>query len=258
MLLIPAIDLRSGRCVRLYQGDFGAETPYPHAPVELLQRYRHMGAGWVHVVDLDGAKDGSPANRALIAALARRQIVNLQVGGGIRSVEMIDDFLRMGVQRVVIGSAAIEQPDEVGRWLNHAGAERICLAFDVRLDGDGVPRVRTRGWLEDSAVSLWDALARYAPSSLKHVLCTDIQRDGALSGPNLQLYQQAVTRFPGLQWQASGGIRNAEDLAALAAIGVGAAISGKALLEDRINSEELRPYLHDASFRASMSAMARS
>ena len=258
MLLIPAIDLRDGHCVRLYQGDFGAETRYAHEPAELLRRYRAMGAGWVHVVDLDGAKDGAPANRALIAALAAQPSVNLQVGGGIRSAPVIDDLLEIGVQRVVIGSAAIEQPDEVERWLNHAGADRVCLAFDVRLDDGGVPRVRTRGWVEDSAVSLWDALTRYSTSSLRHVLCTDIQRDGALSGPNLQLYQQAVARFPTLHWQASGGIRNAADLAALTAVGVSAAISGKALLEERINFEELQPYLHDASFRASMSATARS
>jgi len=257
MLLIPAIDLRNGRCVRLFQGDFAAETRYQHAPAELLRRYRSFGASWLHIVDLDGAKDGVLANRNIIVALASEGDIRLQVGGGVRSTDTIDDLLKQGVARVVVGSTAVERPDEVSDWLVRYGPERICLAFDVRLDESGVPRVRTRGWTESTALSLWDAIARFPPDRLKHVLCTDIERDGALTGPNIDLYTQAQSRFPRLAWQASGGISNASDLAALARIGVAGAVSGKALLEDRITSEELRPFLHDASSPASMSATAR-
>ena len=258
MLLLPAIDLRHGRCVRLYQGDFAAETLYELAPHELLLRYRALGASWLHVVDLDGARDGVLANRAVILALASQPAVSLQVGGGVRSAEVVDDLLRNGVERVVVGSAAIERPTEVAAWLNRCGAERLCLAFDVRLDAHGEPRVRTRGWTNETDVSLWQALEPYARAGLRHVLCTDIERDGALSGPSLALYAEARRRFPELAWQASGGIRDARDLEALARLGVAAAVSGKALLEERITSEELRPFLQNASSPASTSATAKS
>jgi phosphoribosylformimino-5-aminoimidazole carboxamide ribotide isomerase len=257
MLLIPAIDLRNGRCVRLFQGDFGAETRYEHEPHELLRRYREFGASWLHVVDLDGAKDGVLANRSVIVALASQRGVKLQVGGGVRSAAVIDDLLRNGVERVVIGSAAVERPQEVAEWFGRFGNDRICLALDVRMDANGEPLVRTRGWREGTAVSLWEAINRFPSGMIKHVLCTDIERDGALSGPNLELYRTALSRFPGLSWQASGGVRDARDLAALAAIGMSAAVSGKALLEERITSEELRPFLPDASSPASTSAKAR-
>jgi phosphoribosylformimino-5-aminoimidazole carboxamide ribotide isomerase len=257
MLLMPAIDLRQGRCVRLYQGDFGAETRYEHEPHELLLRYRGLGATWLHVVDLDGAKDGVLANRSVIVALASQCAVRLQVGGGIRTAAAINDLLRVGVERVVVGSAAVERPAEVADWIARFGTERICLALDVRNDSRG-PLVRTRGWTEGTTLTLWEAIERYPAGSVKHVLCTDIERDGALSGPNVELYRQARQRFPGLAWQASGGVRDAADLKALAACGVAAAVSGKALLEERITAEELRPFLPDASSPASTSATARS
>jgi phosphoribosylformimino-5-aminoimidazole carboxamide ribotide isomerase len=142
MLLIPSIDLRGGRCVRLLRGDFAAETRYDLEPHELLQRYRALGASWLHVVDLDGARDGALANRAVIAQLATQQALSLQVGGGIRAAADVADLIDHGVARVVVGSAAVEQPDEVRRWLRQLGPERVCLAFDVRLDAAGVPRRR--------------------------------------------------------------------------------------------------------------------
>jgi phosphoribosylformimino-5-aminoimidazole carboxamide ribotide isomerase len=257
MLLIPAIDLRQGRCVRLFQGDFGAETRYEYEPHELLLRYRGLGASWLHVVDLDGAKDGVLANRSIVAALASQRSVRLQVGGGVRSSATVDELLRHGVSRVVVGSTAVENPEEVAEWIARFGSDRICLAFDVRLDDGGVPRVRIRGWTEGGALSLWDAIARFPSGLVKHVLCTDIERDGALSGPNVALYREATARFPDLAWQASGGVRNASDLLELSQTGVTGAVSGKALLEERITSEELRPFLQDASSPASMSVTAK-
>ena len=257
MLLIPAIDLRNGRCVRLYQGDFNSQTHYEVAPRELLRRYRSLGASWLHVVDLDGAKDGLLANRAVIVALARDAGVKLQIGGGVRSASVVEDLLTQGAGRVVVGSAAIEQPAAVADWLRSFGAERICLAFDVRLDSNGDPKPRTRGWTEGTALTLWQAVEPFIALGLKHALCTDIERDGALTGPNLSLYRDAVGRFPQLAWQASGGVRDAADLNALAKTGVAAAVTGKALLEERITSEELRPFLPNASSPASTSATAR-
>lgn len=243
MLLIPSIDLRGGYCVRLLRGDFAAETRYDLEPHELLGRYRALGATWMHLVDLDGARDGQLANRALLLSLASQKAVNLQVGGGVRSVEVVDDLLRHGVDRVVIGSAAVEEPAAVAQWIARFGPERVCLAFDVRRDATGEPLVQTRGWTRGTALSLWDAVAGYLPAGLQHVLCTDVERDGALAGPSLELYAEAVRRHPSIRWQASGGVRDAADLAALREIGVAAAISGKALLEERIEAEALRPFL---------------
>jgi len=259
VLLLPAIDLRNGRCVRLYQGDFDAQTDYVVTPRELLQRYRALGAPWVHLVDLDGAHSGLSANRALILQLAASPGAPcLQVGGGIRCASGIAQLLAAGVARVVVGSAAIEQPHAVLAWLREFGRERLCVAFDVQLDNAGEPQVRTHGWRQASGLTLWQALARFPPGSLRHVLCTDIARDGALTGANFELYRSACAKYPGLAWQASGGVRDVSDLTALAASGVAAAISGRALLERRLHLKELRPFLPGASSPASTSATARS
>jgi phosphoribosylformimino-5-aminoimidazole carboxamide ribotide isomerase len=243
MRLIPAIDLRAGRCVRLMQGDFDAETRYDADPRSLLIKYRDYGAQWLHVVDLDAARDVSTANRPVIADLVAQKHLQLQVGGGLRNTTAVAQMLDLGVARVVVGSAAVTQIDQVRTWLKHFGAQRVTLAFDVRLDEKGTPRVATHGWRELSGASLWDAVAHYAGADLVHVLCTDVNRDGTLSGPNVGLYQEAVKRYPQIQWQASGGIRDARDLRALTDAGAAAAISGRALLEDRIPIEDLQAFL---------------
>jgi len=247
MLLIPAIDLRNGRCVRLFKGDFNAETRYEYDPLDLHERYRGFGATWLHLVDLDGAKDGVLANRPTIVKLAAQRSLRIQVGGGMRSAAVIEDVLAQGVERVVVGSAAIENPTEVAGWFSRFGAERICLALDVKIDPtDNEPKVRTRGWTEGTGVTLWRALEPFLPVGLKHVLCTDIDRDGALTGPNVDLYRDCAARWPGIEFQASGGVRNVGDLAALSRAGAAAAVSGKALLEGRLTPEEIRPFLRGA------------
>jgi phosphoribosylformimino-5-aminoimidazole carboxamide ribotide isomerase len=247
MILIPSIDLRNGRCVRLLKGDFDQETRYDLEPHELLQRYRALGASWLHVVDLDGAKDGRLANRSVIIRLASQKALHVQVGGGVRSAGVVDDLLRNGIDRVIVGSAAVEKPAEVQAWLRKHGAEKIGLAFDIRHDKDGVPRVLTRGWTRESKLTLWEAIDTYLPHGLRHVLCTDAELDGALQGPAVGLYTEFVKRYPQLQLQASGGVRSAADLQTLADAGSAAAISGKALLEELISPAELRPFLPNAS-----------
>jgi phosphoribosylformimino-5-aminoimidazole carboxamide ribotide isomerase len=243
MRLIPSIDLRGGFSVRLLRGDFGAETRYEEAPQEVAARYHAMGVRLLHVVDLDGARDGRIANRATIEALVRDAGLAVQVGGGVRDASVVEDLLSLGVARVVVGSAAVERSVEVAGWLARWGTERVVLALDVRVDEDGVPRVQTRGWTAASKLSLWEALEPFAAARDLRVLCTDIACDGALTGPNLALYATAAERFPEVRWQASGGVRDAADLHALAALGVDAAISGKAMLEQKISLEELSPFL---------------
>ena len=246
MRLIPAIDLKSGRCVRLYQGDFDAETRYAVDPMELAGRYRALGADWLHVVDLDGAKDGVGGNGEIIGRLATIEGLNLQMGGGLRDALTIQTMFDAGVSRAVLGSAAVTHPQDVTKWFAQFGPQRLTLAFDIRLDDQSVPRLATHGWRTQSSLALWDAVAQFAACGLAHVLCTDVSRDGALNGPNLALYAEALQRFPTIQWQASGGIRDSADLQALAELGVQAAISGKALLEGRIPVEELRAFLPNA------------
>jgi phosphoribosylformimino-5-aminoimidazole carboxamide ribotide isomerase len=244
MLLIPAIDLRGGHCVRLLQGRFDAETVYAQDPLTVLEQYLALGARRIHVVDLDGARDGSQGNRAAIRRIADRAGRDaIQVGGGVRTREVAEELLALGVARVVVGSVAVTQSDEVASWIREFGPERVVLAFDVRLDEAGTPCLATHGWERQTQTSLWDAVERYLTAGLRHVLCTDVARDGALSGPNIDLYQQCVRRFPSVAWQASGGVSAAADLHALAATGAAAVISGRALLEGRLTAEEIEPFL---------------
>ncbi len=254
MLLIPSIDLRDGRCVRLRQGDFATQWTYAIEPAALAERYYALGARWLHVVDLDGAKDGRTVNAPIIASLACHPALCLQVGGGVRSPSVIESLLSAGVARVVVGTAAVQRPEEVALWMKEFGAERICLAFDVRLAAAGDPQVRTDGWTRNSAVSLAQAIDEFPRGLVKHVLCTDIDRDGMLRGPNFRLYRECLAQFPEFQWQASGGIRDSHDLTVLKGVGLAAAVSGTALLEERISTKELRPFLPDASSPASTSA----
>jgi len=241
--LIPAIDLRGGQVVRLLRGNFGDETRYAVDPLVLVERYRELGCTRMHLVDLDGARVGKPGNRESIRALLARPAPKLQVGGGIRERADVAAWLAMGVDRVVIGSTAVERPQEVATWIREFGSERVVLALDVSLPEGGQPRLRTRGWEVESPTGLWDLLESYDGSGLRHVLCTDIARDGTLGGPSVDLYREALARYPELSWQASGGIRCRADLEILSEIGVAAAISGRALLDGSLTEEEILPFL---------------
>jgi phosphoribosylformimino-5-aminoimidazole carboxamide ribotide isomerase len=245
MELIPAIDIRGGRCVRLLKGDFGRETSYDHDPVELATRYRACGARWLHVVDLDGAKSGESQNLPLVERMRAASGLKLQLGGGIRTRAGLGRALAVA-DRAVIGSLAVTQPETVEGWLDELGGERITLALDVRLDAAGTARIATHGWTRDSTLTLAAAVDRYRPRGLRHVLCTDIERDGAMGGPNVGLYADCVRRWPDVAFVASGGVRSGADLAALAATGVAAAVSGKALLDGALTLQEMRPFLPGA------------
>ena len=245
MKLLPAIDIRDGRCVRLLYGDFAKETRYDVDPVELAVQYRELGARWLHVVDLDGAKQGAPVNLPLIGRMRDAAQVAVQLGGGIRTRTSLEQVLGVAT-RAVIGSLAVSDPELVAAWLAEFGPDRLTLALDVRLDAEGTPLIATHGWTRASTLTLAAAIDRYAVAGLRHVLCTDIDRDGALSGPNTALYADCVRRWPAIEFQASGGVRDAADLTALTAAGVAATVSGKALLEGRLKPEEIRPFLRGA------------
>ena len=246
MKLIPAIDLRGGKCVRLFQGDFDRQTDYSDDPLGVARRFTELNVRDLHVVDLDGARTGDPVNRPIVEAIARESQLAVQVGGGIRDAKAISDWIEHGVSRCVIGSAAVSEPDLVLGWLRDFGPERLVLALDVRIDEDGLPRLATHGWTQTSETTLFDSITHYRSAGLRHVLCTDVSRDGAMSGPNLALYQEILRRFPGLELQASGGVRHAADLTALRNAGIPAAISGRALLDGAITPEEVAAFQRDA------------
>ncbi|ADN75912.1 1-(5-phosphoribosyl)-5-((5-phosphoribosylamino)methylideneamino) imidazole-4-carboxamide isomerase [Ferrimonas balearica DSM 9799] len=237
-MIIPAIDLINGNVVRLEKGDFNAVTRFQLDPLEQLRAYQDAGSALLHLVDLDGAKD--PANRQLdtIARLVSQLDAPIQVGGGVRSQADVDALLDIGVAKVVVGSLSVSQPDTVAGWLRQYGPDRITVALDVRLDDDGQPEVLTHGWQKGSGKALADVIAPLLEAGLSDVLCTDVDRDGMLSGPNVALYQQLVTRYPTVRWQASGGIAQLSDLAELKAINIGGIIIGKALLAGRFTIEE--------------------
>jgi phosphoribosylformimino-5-aminoimidazole carboxamide ribotide isomerase len=240
VIVYPAIDLRGGHVVRLRQGDYEAETRYAADPIDVARRYADAGATWIHVVDLDAARDGAMRHREVIAAIARDTGLSVQAGGGVRAEADVEALLAAGVSRVVVGSLAVREPARVAGWIERYGAERICVALDARADADGRLRLPVAGWTEDSGVELDALLTRYAAlATLRHVLCTDIARDGMLSGPSVDLYRALATRWPALAIQASGGIRDAADIAAVRAAGCAGAIVGKALLDGRVALQDL-------------------
>lgn len=222
----------SGRVVRLQQGRFDEATTYSDEPSEALQVFAEAGAEWAHIVDLDGARAGEPVQHDLIADLARRSSLKLQVGGGFRSPAQIARMLDAGVARVVVGSLAVREPDLVRDWISDFGPERITLSLDVNVT-DGVPTVAVSGWTESTGTSLWEVASQYPQA--RHLLLTDIGRDGMLTGPNFDLLELAAERLPHLRIQASGGISSLADLERLTTAG---AIVGRALWEGRIRLGE--------------------
>jgi len=232
MILYPAMDLMGGKVVRLRQGRFDDSTSYSDDPAQALRAFAEAGAAWAHIVDLDGARAGEPVQHELIAGLAATSSLKLQVAGGFRTRDQIARMFDAGVERIVVGSLAVKQPETVAGFLRDFGPERITLSLDVRVL-DGTPMVAVSGWTEDSGRSLWDIAVLY-PQAL-HLLLTDIGRDGMLEGPNFALYEEAARRLPNLRIQASGGVSSLADLARLTTDG---AIVGKALWEGRIRLED--------------------
>lgn len=230
-VVLPAIDLRGGRVVRLYQGDYARQTDYAVTPVDLARRYAAEGAGWLHVVDLDGARSGTAANLDVITSLAAAGL-RVQAGGGVRTADDVARLLDAGVERVVVGSVAVRDPACMRGWLERWGASRLVIALDARFR-EGAWRLASAGWECAEASTLGELAPRYASSGASHLLCTDIDRDGTLSGPNLALLAYLKAIAPRLEVLVSGGVRTPGDVAAARAAGAGGVVLGRALLEGR-------------------------
>lgn len=234
--VIPALDLREGKVVRLAQGDYARMTVYADDPLPLASGYAEAGAHWLHVVDLDGARAGRLDNLEAIAAIARLGL-RVQAGGGVREEDDLHRLFDAGVARVVLGSVAIRSPDTVATWLETYGSERITLALDTRRSGDRWT-LPSAGWTAAESRTLDELAPWYAMHGARHLLCTDIDRDGMLAGFNLALYRHLAQRVPQLAVQASGGVRSPDDIRAARAAGARGVILGRALLEGRFTLAE--------------------
>jgi len=231
----PAIDVRAGRVVRLRQGDYAEQTNYPDAPLQVALAHAAQGARWLHLVDLDAARAGGYLLRPLLGEITATTSLQVQTGGGVRTEADVEALLEAGAARVVVGSLAIHQPEQVMQWIERYGSERITVALDARRGADGQWRLPSHGWTQPSERTLPGLAADYAASGLTHLLCTDIERDGMLSGPGVEMYTMLCAALPGVQVQASGGVRDARDVAAVRRAGCSGVVLGKALLEGRLS-----------------------
>lgn len=235
MIIIPSIDIQNGNCVRLAQGNFEKVSQYSLNPAYVASKFSATGASVLHIVDLDGAKSGAITQIDCIKSIRQSFKQTIQVGGGIRSENDINTLLKFGIDRIVIGSSAVLDAQKTAGWLKKYGSDVIVLALDFCLD-DGIPYVAIKGWQEKTKRTVWDVLESYP--TLKHLLCTDISKDGMQIGPNFQFYEAVKEKYPEIKVQASGGISSIQDILELKRLQVDAAIIGKALYESQLDLEE--------------------
>ena len=240
--VIPAIDLIDGKCVRLTRGDFQTSVSYSNDPVETAKSFEDAGITWLHIVDLDGARTGTPKHLDVLESIKNNTGLTVDFGGGLRDAQAILDAFNCGADKVTVGSAAIQQPLVFDKWLDDFGADRIILAADLK---DGY--VAISGWTETSDQALEDVIRRFTAMGLSHIMVTDVSRDGTLAGPALPLYEWVKREFPNLFLIASGGVGSVKDIESLRHIGCDAVIVGKALYEGRIRVDELVGSIHPQS-----------
>lgn len=230
MILIPAIDIIGGRCVRLTKGDYATEKVYSHDPVLVAHEMEMIGFKRLHVVDLDGARSKHVVNIDVLRRITAETDLVVDFGGGVKSDDDLRAVLDAGAQMVTVGSIAVTDPDKVKAWLQTFGAEHIVLGADVR---DGL--ISINGWKEESTIPLMPFLDNYMNQGVRHVLCTDISRDGMLEGPSTPLYSEIMKVHPDCQLIASGGVSCIEDIRQLNEAGVPAVVFGKAIYEGKID-----------------------
>ncbi|MBQ7768638.1 MAG: 1-(5-phosphoribosyl)-5-[Oscillospiraceae bacterium] len=231
MILFPAIDLYEKKAVRLYKGDYANMTVYSENPIEIAQDFEKSGCTHIHMVDLEGAKDGTTPNLAIVEQVAKETSLFVEIGGGIRNMETVEKYLSAGVSRVILGTAAVNDEAFLRSAVEKYG-DKIAVGADVK---DGY--IAIKGWLEKSAVTLEDFLAKMQEIGVKHIICTDISKDGAMQGTNLALYRQLSEKFS-LDITASGGVSTMEDIAALRKMDIYGAIIGKAYYTGAIDLKE--------------------
>jgi phosphoribosylformimino-5-aminoimidazole carboxamide ribotide isomerase len=235
--IIPAIDIIDGRCVRLAQGDYSRQTVYGD-PLDMALHYRDAGLKRLHLVDLDGAKASYPIHLAILERIATTTGLDIQYGGGIKSKTALASVLNAGASRAIAGSMAISAPEIFRECLSEFSPARLILGADVRNGW-----IATHGWLENSRTSLQEIIRQFLPDGLSQVVCTDISKDGMLSGPNFELYKELLETFPSLSITVSGGISSMDDIVRLNEAGMQSVIVGKALYEKQITIKQIIDFL---------------
>ncbi len=232
--LIPAIDIIDGKCVRLTKGDYQQKAVYCDSPADIAKKMEAIGYKRLHVVDLDGAKSRHIVNTVALQSITTATSLTVDFGGGIKTDRDIETAFNNGASMVTVGSVAVTSPELLDTWIERYGADRIVLGADVR---DG--RIAINGWKEDSELELLHFLNHYVKRGIRKVLCTDISRDGTLTGPAIPLYKDIMTAFPDLHLIASGGVSCMEDIEKLNEAGIPAVVFGKAIYEGRIDMKKL-------------------
>jgi phosphoribosylformimino-5-aminoimidazole carboxamide ribotide isomerase len=237
MQIIPAIDIINGKCVRLTQGDYSAMKIYNEDPLEVARQFEDAGLVRLHLVDLDGAKDGKVRNWKVLERIAGKTELVIDFGGGIKSSNDLDIVFNSGASLAAIGSMAVK--DEAGflSWIEHYGAIRFLLGADVKSE-----KIAVAGWQETTDIWVYDFIRKYISHGVNQVFCTDVSKDGLLQGPSIKLYKNIITEFPSLFFIASGGVSSISDLEQLASIGCNGAIVGKAIYENRISLKDLKTF----------------
>lgn len=232
--LIPAIDLINGKCVRLQQGDYNTEKVYNDDPLAVAKDFESAGIQYLHVVDLDGAKAGRVINYEVIERLCKNTNLKIDFGGGLRTTEEVRKVLDLGVSQITAGSIAAKNPEMVMEWLEEFGPENVIIGTDLKAG-----KIAIHGWETASALAWPQFIDHYVQLGAQYFICTDISRDGMLSGPAIELYKEILVSYPNIKLVASGGIAEDTDLDDCQAIGMDGAIFGKAFYEGKINLDQL-------------------
>ncbi|WP_343188286.1 1-(5-phosphoribosyl)-5-[(5-phosphoribosylamino)methylideneamino]imidazole-4-carboxamide isomerase [Buchnera aphidicola (Ceratoglyphina bambusae)] len=236
-MIIPSLDILDNNIVRLYQGNYKKIKFYDNNLFFLIEQYRLNGAKLLHLVDLNGSRDPKKRQIKFIDKVVKNINIPVQIGGGIRNIEDIESLLLSGVKRVVIGSIAINNREEVKKWFIKY-SEKLVLAVDVFINDKNIKEVKINGWREKTNVDMIDLISEYVEHGMKYLLCTDIKKDGTFNGPNISLYKEIVKKFNNLLIQASGGVSCLKDIEEIKSTGVNDVIVGRALLENRFNLSE--------------------
>jgi phosphoribosylformimino-5-aminoimidazole carboxamide ribotide isomerase len=234
MIIIPAIDIINGKCVRLTKGDYAQQKIYNDNPAEVAKQFADAGFKRLHVVDLDGAKAGKICNLTVLENIAAATNLAIDFGGGVKSIKDVEDVFNAGAAMVTIGSLAVKQPQVLEEWLMEFGADRFFIGADV-LD----QKIKISGWLEDTGVNIFEFIGKMISLGAVNIFCTDISKDGALQGPSVELYKKIMEEHPEIQLVASGGVSNMNDVKELRTAGCAGAIIGKAIYEGNVTLEEL-------------------
>jgi phosphoribosylformimino-5-aminoimidazole carboxamide ribotide isomerase len=235
MIIIPAIDIIDGKCVRLTQGDYHQKTIYNEHPLEVAKQFEDVGLQRLHLVDLDGAKDGTVKNWKVLESIAAHTSLVIDFGGGIKTENDVDLVFNSGAALATIGSLAVKDENKFVAWLKKYGAEKFLLGADVKNE-----KIAVAGWLETTDIDIYDFIRSYVQKGIQQIFCTDVSKDGKLEGPSIELYKSIIATYPSLYFIASGGVATIQDLVELQEIGCAAAIVGKAIYEGRIQMDDLK------------------